>query len=52
MAIFWQIKNMLKEFITNYVILPLVFIVLYGGMVIAAIRQRMREEDRAMKLGF
>jgi hypothetical protein len=45
----WQV---IKEFIIFYVIYPVAFVILYGGMLIALVMQRMREEDRARKLGF
>ena len=43
---------MIRELIRNYIILPVLFTIVWGGMIVAAIVTKMRDEDRARKFGF
>lgn len=42
----------IKEFLLYYVMYPVIFIFVYGGILIALVRERMREENRYQKFGF
>jgi hypothetical protein len=41
---------MVKEFFVYYIIYPVLFLIIYGGMLVALVVNRMREDTKEEKL--